>query len=102
MILLLVIILFPPYIVTNKNHVPTQTGYGFLFSLDEIKYKGYAASVDIQLLLIHLFTLLILFWALFFLALKKNNPKNPKDDFYIDDIKDSSTYKDALDLFRKK
>jgi len=71
MVLMLVVMLFPPYVVTNKNHIPTQTGYSFLFSLDEIKYKGFAASVDTQLLIIQLFTLFIFFGLLFFLTQKE-------------------------------
>ena len=84
-VLMLIMILFPPYIITNKNHIPTQTGYSFLFLLDEIKYRGYAASVDMQLLLIQLFILFMSFGLLFFLTFKRHYLNRPKDDLSIHD-----------------
>ena len=72
-ILLTIIILFPPYIITNKNHIPIETGYSFLFSLFEIKKGYFAANVNTELLLIQISVFLIGSGLLLFTLFYKQN-----------------------------
>ena len=74
-ILLIAMMLFPPYIITNHNHIAIETGYHFLFTLSDVTKGRFAATVNIQLLLVQFFALLVPIGFLLLLILKDKNKK---------------------------
>ena len=77
-LIMLFMLLFPPYKIIGYKHLVKETGYAAIYNISDIEYGSYAATINIPLLITQESIIFIVYLVLFLLIYQRNNINTEK------------------------